>query len=75
LVIRVSRDPAESTSTSPLPLALAELGELLAELGEVAEVEEEELLQPVAATPAQAIDTHAAIIAPRRCVVIAMRST
>jgi hypothetical protein len=61
LVIRVSRDPAESTSTSPLGLALAELVEL-----EEMEEEEEELLQPVAASPTQAMDTNAAICAPRR---------
>jgi hypothetical protein len=71
LVIRVSRDPAEKTSTSPLALAAAGLEELAglaesAELGALAALEEleEELLQ--AARPTQAIDTNAAICAPRR---------
>jgi hypothetical protein len=65
LVIRVSRDPAENTSTSPLGRALAvleavELAELeaveLAEFvaGELAELEEE-LLQAAAVRPRQAM--------------------
>jgi hypothetical protein len=70
LVIRVEREPAEKTSTSPLGIALAELeGEELAadELAaeELAAVEEE-LLQPVATSPMHAIDTSAASCAPRR---------
>jgi hypothetical protein len=49
-------------------MALAELEELegAGELGELAVVEEGELLQPAAARPMQATDTHAAIWAPRR---------
>jgi hypothetical protein len=69
LVIRVSRDPAENTSTSPLGRALLELGELAAELG--AELGElagvvDELLQPAAVSPMQAIDAITASCAPRR---------
>jgi hypothetical protein len=57
LVIRVSRDPAENTSTSPLGIALAELE---AEVGGEVDVElEEELLQPAAARPVQAMATRA----------------
>jgi hypothetical protein len=68
LVIRVSRDPAENTSTSPLGLALAELEEeALAGVDEVDEgVLEEELLQPAVTSPMQAIDTNAAICVLRR---------
>jgi hypothetical protein len=65
LVIRVSRDPAENTSTSPLGRALAvleaeELAGLLALLvallvaGELEELEEE-LLQAAAVRPRQAM--------------------
>jgi hypothetical protein len=77
LVIRVLRDPAENTSTSPLPVGLAEaaaLAEVAAAVGleEVAALEEleleEELLQPAAASPIQAINTGAAICTPRRLV-------
>jgi hypothetical protein len=46
LVIRVSREPAENTKTSPLGRAVAELAGAEAELEDV-ELEEE-LLQPVA---------------------------
>jgi hypothetical protein len=65
LVISVSRDPAENTKTSPLPVALA-LAE--AALGEVAALVELELdeLQPAAASPTQAINTGAAIRTLRR---------
>jgi hypothetical protein len=56
LVIKVSSDPAENTSTSPLCFVLVELG-----FGVV-----EELLQPATASPMQAIDANAAICAPRR---------
>jgi hypothetical protein len=72
LVIRVSRDPAENTSTSPLGRALLELGELAAELGaELGELGElagvvDELLQPAAVSPMQAIDAITASCAPRR---------
>jgi hypothetical protein len=60
----VSRDPAESTSTSPLGLAVAEeLAELAAEL-------EDELLHALAASPTQATETNAAIRAPRRCDIV-----
>jgi hypothetical protein len=63
LVIRVSREPAENTSTSPLGSAVAELeGEELAELEEL----EEELLQPAAASPKQERTINAATGAPRR---------
>jgi hypothetical protein len=70
-VIKVSRDPAENTSTSPLGKALLELGELAAELGELGELAElagvvEELLQPAAVSPMQAIDAITASCAPRR---------
>jgi hypothetical protein len=69
LVISVSRDPAEKTSTGPLAAALAGVValaevETLAEL----ELEEELLLQPAAASPTQAINTGAAICTPRRFV-------
>jgi hypothetical protein len=58
LVIRVSRDPAENTSTSPLGLAL---GELDAELeGELDAEVEEELLHPAAVRPVQAMASRAA---------------
>jgi hypothetical protein len=69
LVIRVSRDPAENTSTSPLGRAVAELeGEELAEAEVLAELEEleEELLQPAAASPKQERTINAATGAPRR---------
>jgi hypothetical protein len=58
--MRVSSEPAENTSTSPLGLALAELEELgeLVALGVV-------LLQPAMASPTQAIDANAPISAPR----------
>jgi hypothetical protein len=73
LVIRVSREPAEKTSTSPLGRALGELeAAALAELeGAAEELEEleeleEELLQPAAASPMQEINASAAICTPRR---------
>ena len=53
MVMRVSSDPAESTST--LPLCFEEL----VELGE-------ELPQPVTASPMQAMDARAAIGMARR---------
>jgi hypothetical protein len=73
LVIRVSSDPAENTSTSPLARALAELEGLaaldgLVELEGLALLLEElldELLQAVAPRMMQEIDTTAAIRAPR----------
>jgi hypothetical protein len=55
LVIKVSRDPAESTSTSPLGLTVAELEGV--ELEDA--VLEEELLQPVAARTVQAMAARA----------------
>jgi hypothetical protein len=56
LVIRVSRDPAENTKTSPLGLALVVLeGVVLADV-----VLEGELLQPAMAMPVQAIASRAA---------------
>jgi hypothetical protein len=60
LVIRVSREPAENTSTSPLGSAVAELeAEELAEGEELAELEEleEELLQPAAGSGEAAVQT------------------
>jgi hypothetical protein len=70
LVIRVSREPAENTSTSPLGRALGELeAAALAELeGAAEELEEleEELLQPAAVSPMQEINASAAICPPRR---------
>ena len=62
LVIRVFRDPAENTSTSPLGLELAELV-ALGELEELAELLDE-LLH--AASPMHARDASAAICTPRR---------
>ena len=61
MVIRVSRDPAENTSTSPLALALAELdGVELADV-ELEDAElEDELLHPAAARPVQAMAIRAA---------------
>ena len=59
MVIRVSRDPAENTKTSPLGLAVADG---LVELDGVvlaAVVLEEELLQPAAARQVQAMATRA----------------
>jgi hypothetical protein len=70
LVISVSRDPAENTSTGPLAVALAGVV-ALAEVETLAELELEEellLLQPAAASPTQAINTGAAICTPRRFV-------
>jgi hypothetical protein len=69
LVIRVSREPAENTSTSPLGRALGLEAAALAELeGAAEELEEleEELLQPAAASPMQEINASAAICTPRR---------
>jgi hypothetical protein len=68
LVIRVSRDPAENTKTSPLGFALEvadaeEEGVLL----EVVELEDE-LLQPATAMPVQAMASRAttgALFLPR----------
>jgi hypothetical protein len=70
LVIRVSREPAENTSTSPLGSALGELeaaalAEVEAAAAELEELEEE-LLQPAAASPMQEINANAAICTPRR---------
>jgi hypothetical protein len=62
LVIRVSRDPAENTSTSPLGIALAGPdAELDAELDEGLDVElEAELLHPAAARLVQVMASSAA---------------
>jgi hypothetical protein len=62
LVIRVSRDPAENTSTSPLGRALAELdAELEEELdGELDAEVDEELLHPAAARLVQVMASSAA---------------
>jgi hypothetical protein len=62
LVIRVSSDPAERTSTSPPAFGVAEVEGV--ELAAAELEEEEELLQ--AASPMQAMDTNAATRAPRR---------
>jgi hypothetical protein len=61
LVIRVSRDPAENTSTSPLGIALAELDELAdAEVEvDVEAVLEELLLHPATARPVHAMASRA----------------
>jgi hypothetical protein len=59
--MRVSSEPAENTSTSPLGLALAELEEL----GELVALGVVLLLQPAMASPTQAIDANAPISAPR----------
>jgi hypothetical protein len=61
LVIKVSRDPAENTSTSPLGMALAELDELADAEAEV-DVEavlEELLLHPAMASPVHAMASKA----------------
>jgi hypothetical protein len=52
LVIKVSRDPAEKTSTTPLCFEVVELGGL--------DVVVVELPQAVTASPMQATDTRAA---------------
>jgi hypothetical protein len=57
LVIRVSREPAENTSTSPLGIALAELDAEV--VGEVDVELEDELLHPAAARPVQAMASRA----------------
>jgi hypothetical protein len=64
LVIRVSREPAENTSTSPLAVVLAEVVGLagLVALEEL----DEELLQPAAVSPMQATKTSAPTCTPRR---------
>ena len=59
MVIRVSRDPAENTSTSPLAMAVAELDGVELEDVELAGVELEELLHPAAARPVQAMASRA----------------
>jgi hypothetical protein len=72
LVIRVSRDPAENTKTSPLGLAVADG---LVELDGVvlaAVVLEEELLQPAAARQVQAMATRAttgALLSARKWII------
>ena len=62
MVIRVSRDPAENTSTSPLGRALEELdAELEEELdGELDAEVDEELLHPAAARLVQVMASSAA---------------
>jgi hypothetical protein len=58
--MRVSREPAENTSTSPLGLALAELeGPELEDAAPEDVVLEEELLQPAAARTVQAMAARA----------------
>jgi hypothetical protein len=66
LVISVSRDPAEKTSTSPLGLAVAELEGLEEVEALLEELLLDELLQAVAATVRQVMHANAAICAPRR---------
>jgi hypothetical protein len=61
LVIKVSRDPAENTSTSPLGLAVEEL-DALADAGvevEVDAVVEELLLHPARASPVHVMASRA----------------